>query len=419
MFIHQKWYKLYNVSCVAAGVALLLSIYSEESQATQNSSIETIQKEIQESKEKINQNKKDLRELQSQQKQMENEIKEINNKLSKSQKELVESRHRLAKLRTEQEKLNNEKEQQIQMLSNQLVEAYKLGSSDYVKLIFNQEDPNTIGRALEYHIYVNRARTEKIENIHRTIAAIKQNQGAIEYENQKISSNIENQKTEKLLLSQKKKEKEQKSEEIKKETKKEEKKLGRLQARLNQEIEKNQRLLAEEKHRKEQERIKIAKAEAEKHGESTNEAAKKALEQIEKERLPGLKSQKGKLAWPVTGKTVKKFGDSRAGELKWSGLLLQSPNHRKTEVVAIADGDIVMASALEGYGLIVVVDHGAGYLSVYGNNRDVAIKVGERVKKGELLGYYDQNNKSLESSLYFEIRYKGSPINPQKWLTKK
>lgn len=417
MFIHRIWYKLLNASiCIAGVVVIFLLPLSVIAHTSQN--VENVQQKIKEHQEKINKNKENLRELELQLKEDEREISIINNQLKKSKADLANAQHRLAQLRTEQNRLLEKKEQQLEMLSKQLTDAYKLGSSDYVKLVFNQEDPNLIGRALEYHIYINKSRTELIENITTLIAQVERNRTQIEGNNQELKMIIEARDNESELLKVRKRQKEETYSAINENIKKEEKKVEILKVKLQKEVEINQKKIALENRKKEEERIAQAKAQATEHGKSANDAAKQTIEQIEKERLKGLKNQKGSLLWPVTGRIVKKYGDSRAGELKWTGLLLQSRQKDKNDVISIADGDVVMASPLDGYGLIIVLDHGDGYLSIYGNNNSVTRKVGDRVKKGDIIGYYDQTNQSLESSLYFEIRYKGSPINPQKWLRK-
>ncbi len=417
MFIQKKLYKLFSASISIAGAILVFLLpFSVVAQSSKN--IENVQQEIKDHQDKINKNKENLKELEIQLKKDEEEISRINKQLKKSKTDLANAQHRLAQLRTEQKRLIEKKERQLQMLSKQLTEAYKLGSSDYIKLVLNQEDPNLIGRALEYHIYINKSRAELIDSTTNLIAQVEQNKKSIEGNNQELKQIIEYHDNESELLKVRKKQKEETYTAINENIKKEEKKVELLKIKLQQEIEANQKKIAQEKRKKEEERIAQAKAKAAEQGESANEAAKKTIAQIEKERLKGLKNQKGNLLWPVSGKIIKKFGESRAGELKWTGMLLQSSQNNK-EVLSIAEGDVVMASPLEGYGVIVVLDHGDGYLSIYGNNNTVTKKVGDRVKKGDVIGYYDPSNRSLESSLYFEIRYKGSPINPQKWLKRK
>ena len=101
----------------------------------------------------------------------------------------------------------------------------------------------------------------------------------------------------------------------------------------------------------------------------------------------------------------------------------QRKSHQKIrrfqQVKAIAKGDIVLATELSGYGFIIAIDHGDGYISLYGNNRDNLKKVGDRVNAGELIAYTDSDSYQLEGALYFEIRHKGVSINPSKWLKKR
>ena len=101
--------------------------------------------------------------------------------------------------------------------------------------------------------------------------------------------------------------------------------------------------------------MKQVKIHAKEEGKSQTDAEKEFKEKLEKEKLSGFEKLKGNLVWPANGKILKKYGDSRAGELKWMGLLIRSKNQ---QVKAIAKGDIVLATELSGYGFIIAIDHG-------------------------------------------------------------
>lgn len=399
---------------------------------TANSEIQNYQAEIEKKNQEIRQhdenirkNKESIRQIQGEIDRIDSQIKNIERQLHELNRKKTDTQHELMLLRTQQKKLSKEKDIQIQILSRQLVEAYKLGSSDYVKLVFNQEDPNLIGRMLEYHIYINKARTDLIENISKLSSQIELNETEITGKTRQNKQIIEDLNTQMSLYKVKKDEKEKISA-IKKEQTKQEEKEREVAVKAKKDFEnalaqaeKNKRMLEAKKKQENDEKIAKAQEEAKKTGKSEQEAAQKTIAIIENEKLKGLKGQKGSLTWPVTGRIVKNFGSARAGELKWTGILIQSRQPGQHEVVSVAEGDVVGTNHITGYGMIAVIDHGEGYMSVYGNNKTITRKVGEHVKKGELIGYYDDTNGYLEESLYFELRYNGSPINPVKWLKKK
>mgnify|MGYP001025188911 FL=1 len=125
---------------------------------------------------------------------------------------------------------------------------------------------------------------------------------------------------------------------------------------------------------------------------------------------------KGRLTKPVSGRIAATFGSRRTGTALWQGLLFRAPEG--AEVSACASGRVVFSDWLRGYGNLIIIDHGNTYMSVYANNESILKNVGDRVKAGETVATVGTSGASDEPGLYFEIRYKGKPINPQPWLAK-
>ncbi len=418
MFIHTKLNKLLGVY-ILGSLGAAFSLYADISYAASRSDLEKVQLEIKNHQKVIKEKQDDLDALKKQLAKDEQEYNDINKKLNNTKQQLNSSREKLNILTKQQRQLLKEKDLQLDLLSKQIVEAYKLGSSDYLKIILNQEDPNTIGRTLEYHAYMNKARITAINKIENLIDELSKNQHNIESNNKELDKLIASHHNDAEILRLKKNKKEQTAETIKLNLFKEQQQLVKLKEtenKLLQEIELNQKRIEENNRRLQQEEIARAKEKANKEGTSEKEAERVTLEKMQNNQLKGLSALKGTLAWPIKGKIIRRFGDSRAGELTWSGLLIKPQND---QVTSVADGNVVMAGPLDGYGLIIVVDHGKGFWSLYGNNKSTVRAVGDRVKKGELLGYYNQNSNLLESSMYFEIRHKGKPLNPEKWLSRK
>ncbi len=125
---------------------------------------------------------------------------------------------------------------------------------------------------------------------------------------------------------------------------------------------------------------------------------------------------KGKLSRPVSGRIAASFGAKRTGSATWQGLLFRAPEG--AEVSACAAGTVVFSDWLRGYGNLIIIDHGSTYMSVYANNEAVFKNVGDRVKQGETISTVGSSGSDEKPGLYFEIRYKGKPINPAPWLRK-
>ena len=127
---------------------------------------------------------------------------------------------------------------------------------------------------------------------------------------------------------------------------------------------------------------------------------------------------KGKLRLPIRGELTNRFGAQRSsGGPTWKGLFIRSPAGQ--EVRAVASGRVVFADWLRGFGNLLIIDHGQGYLTIYGNNESVLKQVGEAVRGGDAVATVGASGGNMESGLYFEIRHKGKPFDPMRWVSLK
>jgi septal ring factor EnvC (AmiA/AmiB activator) len=128
--------------------------------------------------------------------------------------------------------------------------------------------------------------------------------------------------------------------------------------------------------------------------------------------------RRGQMNWPADGRLTRKFGQSRAdGHLRWEGVLLAAG--AGTEVRAVHHGRVVFSDWLSGMGLLVVVEHGDGYLTLYGHNQDVVSEVGEWVNPDSVIAHVGDSGGQATSGLYFEIRKNGQPVDPHSWIAAK
>ncbi|MDH5501904.1 MAG: peptidoglycan DD-metalloendopeptidase family protein, partial [Gammaproteobacteria bacterium] len=125
---------------------------------------------------------------------------------------------------------------------------------------------------------------------------------------------------------------------------------------------------------------------------------------------------KGRLTWPVAGGLVHDFGQPRAGGLKWNGVVLSAARGR--EVRAVYHGRIVFADWLSGMGLLVIVDHGEGFLTLYGYNETLLKATGDWVAPGDVIATVGDSGGQAQAGLYFEIRQGKTPVNPRRWITR-
>ncbi len=127
-------------------------------------------------------------------------------------------------------------------------------------------------------------------------------------------------------------------------------------------------------------------------------------------RTGGLGAPRGQAFWPVRGPTLHRYGEQLQGELRWKGMVIGASEG--TEVKAIADGRVILADWLQGYGLVVVVEHGKGDMSLYGYNQSALVSVGSQVRAGQPIALVGSSGGQGRPSLYFEIRRQGQAVNP-------
>jgi septal ring factor EnvC (AmiA/AmiB activator) len=141
----------------------------------------------------------------------------------------------------------------------------------------------------------------------------------------------------------------------------------------------------------------------------------KVLPKMPDLNAPPFAGKTSSLAWPADGPVLKNFGQSRAGgRLKWNGVLLGAP--AGSEVRAVYNGRVIFADWLDGMGLLTIIEHGQGYLSLYGHNQDLLTQVGDLVGPGEVIGHVGDSGGQAAAGLYFEIRKNGEPVNPRNWI---
>ncbi|MAG76335.1 MAG: peptidase M23 [Colwelliaceae bacterium] len=287
---------------------------------------------------------------------------------------------KLSELQQEQTTLTKQKQQQEDALAFQLRTAYTAGNHDYLKMLLNQEQSSTVQRSVTYYQYLNEARIKEIEQFQKTIARLK----AVELEQEAKAAELEalkaEQEKQKVALQNNKA--------------KRKKTLKALRSEL---LSSQQKL------------TKLEQEEAALVAELERLARQNALTA----NLNGLSKLKRKLKWPVKGRIKHSFGTRKQGYLRWKGVLMSAPVGQ--QVNSVYAGKILFADWLKGYGLVIVVDHGKGYMSLYGHNQALLKNVGDTVEQGEPIALVGQSGGQENSGLYFEIRHGGKAVNPKIW----
>jgi septal ring factor EnvC (AmiA/AmiB activator) len=299
----------------------------------------------------------------------------------KTQDDFEDTQQTLKELAQEKITLTHKKQQQEKVLAQQLRAAYTSGHHDYIKLLLNQQSPASVERTVTYYKYLNDARIKEIDQFQIVLSDL-------------LAVTTQHQEQAKKLNTIKQQQAEQKI--VFQNTKQERKNTIRA---LNKELLGSKQLLAQ------------LVAEEQNLVVALQRIAALAQQSAE---LVGLKKLKRKLSWPVKGKISHSFGSRKQGYLKWKGILLAAPVGK--QVKAIHNGTVLFSDWLKGYGLVTVLDHGAGYMSLYGYNQALLKSVGDRVETGEPIALVGQSGGQSQSGLYFEIRSDGQAVNPKAWF---
>ena len=307
-----------------------------------------------------------------------NYLKDVERQLAFSEKRKAEIEQRL----TEREAELAAESQQLQA---QVRAAYTSGKQERIKLLLNQHDPATLGRLLTYYRYMSEFRGRNIETVNGVIAELAGLRTEVAAEKERLASLVSTRQVElaELDTAQKKRRT----------------LLASLKARIAEEGSEIERLAAEEED--------LARLIA----ELTSILSDYPITSEEP-----FTSFKGRLTWPLAGTLLHDFGQPRAGGLKWNGVVFAAPRGR--EVRAVYHGRVVFADWLAGMGLLVIVDHGEGYMTLYGYNESTLKSAGDWVAPGDVVATVGDSGGQPQTGLYFELRQGTRPVNPRAWVSR-
>lgn len=457
--------KTSRVGLLAGALFFCLSFGSGEALAA-NQQLGAMQSQIKEQQQTIKLSKQELAKLNTQLKADEQAISAAAARLDETRLLLKQNQQKLVKLQQDKLELEQQAKHQKQLLARQAESAFQAGNHDYLKLLLNQQDPAKLSRALDYFDYLNKARIEAIEALRATRTKLASNQQATKETESKLQSLLSEQQQhhQSLLASQQSRAKVRNQ--LQQSVQDDEQKLTKLvkaEKALKARLEELRRQQEEKERRERAERERLAKLKAEQERQRRLEAQRLAAEQkriAEQQRIAAQQQQvgeqqrlaaeqrrvseqqdkvakqqaaarnsakasngygglstNGSLRWPVQGPILIAYGSPRTAELKWKGTLIGASEG--TQVKAVAPGQVVYADWLDGFGMLLVIDHGKGYMSLYGHNQSLLRQVGQSVEQGEPVALVGDSGGQERPGLYFEIRYQGEAINPSKWLARR
>ncbi|MFC5076329.1 Murein hydrolase activator EnvC precursor [Vibrio thalassae] len=360
--------------------ALVLSIwlitYPTLSSASQ-SELSGVKSEITRQQKELSAQQKELDKLQKSLRQQEVGISNIEKEIKATTAQLTQANRNLDSFHQQVEALTEQKKQQQKILAELVQTYYVTKQNNSATNVFSSVPDED--RISQYYQYLAKARAETLEKLAQTELELAESERALELERNQIAQLLEQQKEKRNSLA--------KNQASRKST----------VSKIRKSISSDKTYLAELQRNETRLKAEIAKA-------------------AKRNQVPmdGLARQKGQLPWPVKGKTLHSFGTKQTGQVNWKGMVIQAKYGEA--IKSVYSGTVVFADYLRGYGLVVLLDHGKGDMTLYGYNQTLLKKEGDKVSAGETIALAGDTGGQSTSSLYFEIRRNSKVQNPKSWL---
>ncbi len=379
-----------GVGCGAL-LAIALLLVQPLPAATPTADVGTAQEQLQQLQQRIKKIQSSLQSDRQKQQKLLQELESTERKIGKLAAGLRQIKGRMQEQLRQLKALRKERQESLQLLAlqrkalqRQVRSAYAIGRQERVKMLLNQQDPTKVSRLLVYYDYLNRSRMQQLEEIGKNLERLQRVEQSIAVEDRRLLELHEQKELEKQRLELADTGRREVMAALNTDIKNKDNQLSTLQ----QDAERLVKLL--EKLRK--------------------QAAKAALEPINHKPF---RAAKGKMEWPAAGRLAVRFGVRKQSGLTWDGVMIAAAEGK--EVRAVHHGRVVFADWLRGFGLLLIIDHGGGYMTLYGHNRALLKESGEWVETNEPIATVGSSGGSAATGVYFEVRRKGRPVNPGIW----
>ncbi|MND47811.1 Murein hydrolase activator EnvC precursor [compost metagenome] len=431
---------MFRALILLALTCLLSPAFADERAQTQQQ-LDATRQDIAELKKMLGKLQQEKSGVQKDLRSTETDIGKLEKQVEALQQELKKTQGELERLDHEKKKLQSARVEQQRLIAIQARSAYQNGREEYLKLLLNQQNPEKFARTLTYYDYLSKARLEQLRTFNETLRQLANVEQEIATQQQQLLAQRADLDSRRQALETERGKRQQVLAKLNSDMKDRDQKLQSReqdQADLSKVLKTIEETLARQAREAEEARKKalLAQQEAEKRRQQEALAAAAAREQAREPVEPPKKARttlgplvssdganyggafsaaRGKLPWPVNGRLLARFGETRGGDsrTKWDGVMISaSPG---SQVRAVHGGRVVFADWLRGAGLLVILDHGNGYLSLYGHNQSLLKSAGDVVKAGEAISTVGNSGGQDSSGLYFAIRQQGRPSDPAQW----
>ena len=296
-----------------------------------------------------------------------------------------QQQQRLRELENKAQELTRKLDRQRDSLKKQIRAAWMEGDAPAVKVLLNEIDPDKIARTMTYYEYLSKDTVDRLEAFRQSLQELRNTQAAVQSTRVELARTEENVTRRQQELTESRKERQQ------------------TLATLNADI---------QNRRGEREELESDRKRLENLLEEVQQAINNIPSPNESQPFGSLRN---KLPWPVKGQVLSRYGERYAdGKLRRNGLLIGTGD--EAEIRAIHYGRVVFANWLRGFGLITIIDHGDGYMTLYGHSSSLFTSPGDWVDAGEPIAQAGRTGGTDAPALYFEVRHNGKPDNPGRWL---
>jgi septal ring factor EnvC (AmiA/AmiB activator) len=377
-------HSLRRVPVLAVGLLLVVAAQAAPPADEQRAQLETLRDRISELRAQMQSKSGEKTELSRLLQDAEQQIGRLARKLRVLDGRLERQAQRLDTLHQQQDQQQQQLGEQRRALAQQVRAAYAMGRQERLKILLNQQDPATVSRMMVYYDYLNRARADRMRAIRDDMARLAETEREIQLEQGQLARLRDEQQAELAAM--------QRSQGIRRD----------VVVRLTQELQDQGRQL--DRLQKDERELK-----------TLLRGLEQALADIPAEHPQQLAfaGLRGRLPWPASGNIVHGFGAPKLGSLVWDGVMIAAPEGR--EVRAVHHGRVAFADWLRGFGLLLIVDHGEGFMTLYGHNQSLFKEAGDWVEVNEPVALVGSSGGREDSGVYFGIRHQGRPVNPAKW----
>ncbi len=385
------------IFCFLLG-ALIHSGHAEDVQTSNElnqveSNIDAVKQDMQ----RLSQQKDDLQNLLA---DIEKHYGETAASLKKLQTQIVQKNINLDRIRQDIRTYQDEIDMLSKELAGQVRAAYAMGQKEKLKLMFNQQDPDLSSRMMAYFNYINKERLKKLAEIESAVQHLEQLDKQKQTETERLEQDLAQKKSEQTALDKARKQRNELLVQIGNDFSSSEQQLSQLQLNENR----LKSLMAS---------LPITEEELAVDAEQTKELP--TVIQNSAQLKADFLTLKGKLPWPVKGRLAQKFGSPRS-DSTWDGVLIDA--NEGTEIKTVTRGKVAYADELRGYGLLTIIDHGQGYMTLYAFSQSLYKQKGDTVEAGEVIASVGLSGGRSKAGLYFGVRKKGVPIDPLEWCQK-